>query len=103
MIPTGVRIFVCANRVDMRRGFDTLVQAARDTMGLDPAQGGLFVFAGRRTTRLKVVWIDRHRCCLLWVRLHQAVFCLPESNGSRSIRIDSAQLNKLLEGVPRPG
>lgn len=102
MIPANVRIFVCANRVDMRRGFDTLVQAARDTMGVDPQQGGLFVFAGRRTTRLKVVWIDRHRCCLLWIRLHQAVFTLPDAQGNRCVRIDSAQLTQLLEGVPRP-
>jgi transposase len=86
----------------MRRGFDTLVQAARDTMGVDPQQGGLFVFAGKRTTRLKVVWIDRHRCCLLWIRLHQAVFTLPDARGNRSVRIDSAQLTQLLEGVPRP-
>ena len=101
MIPVGVRIFVCANRVDMRRGFDTLVQAARETMGVDPHKGGLFVFAGKRTTRLKVLWIDRHRCCLLWLRLHDASFALPDARGERCIRIDAAQLTQLLEGVPR--
>jgi len=101
VIPSGVRVFVCTSPVDMRRGFDTLVQAARETMGVDPQQGGVFVFGGRRKSRLKVVWMERHRCCLLWVRLHDASFVLPDGNGNRSVRLDATQLAQLLEGVPK--
>jgi hypothetical protein len=49
MIPAGVRIFVCTEPVDMRRGFDRLAQTARDIVGQDPQQGGaLVVDAGDR-------------------------------------------------------
>ena len=105
MIPTGVRIFVCTEPVDMRYGFDRLAQVARDRVGQDPVEGGaLFVFAGRSATRLKVLWFDRNGLCLLYKRLHQAVFELPASaNGSLSIHIDGAALARLLAGVAREG
>jgi len=39
--------------------------------------GALFVFANKRATRLKVLWFERNGFCLLYKRLHQAVFELP--------------------------
>jgi hypothetical protein len=47
VIPAGVRIFVRAEAVDMRRGFDRLAQTARDVCGLDPQQGVLETHRGR--------------------------------------------------------
>ena len=35
MIPPGVRIFVCPQPVDMRLGFDRLVQVAKERLGQD--------------------------------------------------------------------
>ena len=61
MIPSGVRIFVCTQPVDMRYGFDRLAQVARERVGQDPIEAGaLFVFAGKSATRLKVLWFDRN-------------------------------------------
>ena len=72
MIPSGVRIFVCTEPVDMRYGFDRLAQVARERVGQDPVTGGaLFVFAGKSATRLKVLWFDRNGLCLLYKRLHR--------------------------------
>jgi transposase len=103
MIPSQVRIFVCTEPVDMRQGFDRLALAARERVGQDPLQGGaLFVFANRGATRLKVLWFERHGCCVLYKRLHRAVFELPTSAGSVSVHIDSASLARLLSGTPRP-
>lgn len=104
MIPPGVRIFVCAEPVDMRYGFDRLAQVARDRMGHDPVDGGaLFVFAGRGATRLKVLWFDRNGLCMLYKRLHRAVFELPAvGGGASSVCIDAAALARLLTGVDRP-
>lgn len=103
MIPSGVRIFLCVEPVDMRLGFDRLAQVARERVGRDPVEGGaLFVFAGRGATRLKVLWFDRNGLCLLYKRLHRAVFELPmAASGSVSIAIDSAALARLLAGVDR--
>lgn len=103
MIPAGVRIFVCTAPVDMRLGFDRLIQVARERIGHDPGAGGaLFVFAGRRGTRVKVLWFEGHGLCILYKRLHRAVFELPMGpEGAASVRIDALALSRLLAGVPR--
>jgi transposase len=87
----------------MRYGFDRLAQVARERIGQDPVEGGaLFVFAGRRTTRLKLLWFERNGLCLLYKRLHRAVFEVPVgSDGARSVRIDGSALARLLAGSPR--
>ena len=105
MIPPGVRIFVCVQPVDMRYGFDRLAQLARERLGQDPGAGGaLFVFAGRNARRLKVLWYERQGLCLLYKRLHGAVFELPRGEaGAATVRIDTAALSQLLGGVTRPG
>lgn len=103
MIPAGVRIFVCTEPIDMRQGFDRMAQAARDRVGEDPVQGGaLFVFANRRATRLKILWFEKNGMCVLYKRLHRAVFELPASPaGGRAVTVDGAALARLLTGEPR--
>lgn len=103
MIPVAVRILVCTEPVDMRYGFDRLAVTAKSRIGEDPQHGGvLVVFANRGATRLKVLWFDRNGYCLLYKRLHRAVFDLPlGAAGARSIRIDGAALAKLLCGIER--
>lgn len=105
MIPVGVRIFVCTAPVDMRLGFDRLVQVARERIGQDPVAGGaLFVFAGRSATRIKVLWFEGHGLCVLYKRLHRAVFEVPiGTDGAASLRIDALALSRLLAGVGREG
>ncbi len=103
MIPAAIRIFVCTETVDMRFGFDRLAQVARERIGHDPIAGGaLFVFAGKSATRVKVLWFEGHGICMLYKRLHRAVFEMPGSTaGAASVHIDSVGLAKLLAGVPR--
>jgi transposase len=105
VIPPGVRIFVCVVPVDMRLGFDRLAQVARDRIGQDPVAGGaLFVFAGKKASRIKVLWFEGHGLCILYKRLHRAVFELPPGqDGGASVRIDATALGRLLAGVPREG
>lgn len=98
MIPAQVRIFVCTEPVDMRCGFDRLALLARERVGEDPRSGALFVFCGKRATRLKVLWFDHNGYCLLYKRLHGSVFCLPVGDTSVAVRIDGAQLATLLRG-----
>jgi transposase len=101
MIAPGVRIFVCTEPIDMRYGFDRLASTAQSRLGEDPQGGGiLVVFANRGATRVKLLWFDRNGYCLLYKRLHRAVFELP-SDASTSVRIDAAALATLLRGVDR--
>ena len=100
MIPPGVRIFVCTEAVDMRLGFDRLAYMARSRIGEDPEGGSLFVFGNRAANRVKCLWFDTNGYCLLYKRLHRAVFELPlMAAGTRSVRIDGSALATLLAGV----
>jgi transposase len=102
MLPSSVRILVCTEPQDMRRSFDRLAEVVRTVMGEEPQSGTLFVFVGKRSTRVKVLWWDRNGYCLLYKRLHRAFFVAPTAvDGARSVRVDSAALAQLLEGVAR--
>ena len=103
MIPATVRIYVYTEAVDMRRGFDGLALIARDAMAQDPRSGALFIFANRRSDRLKALWWDRNGYCVLYKRAHRAVFELPSKDdpNSVSVRIDGKLLGQLLAGTPK--
>jgi transposase len=102
MLPASVRILVCTEPQDMRRSFDTLALVARQLLGENPQSGSLYVFVGRRANRVKVLWWDRNGYCLLYKRLHRALFRLPESaakSDGPALSIDAAALAQLLTGV----
>ncbi len=102
MIPTSVRIFVCTEPQDMRRSFDGLALAAREVLGIDPQSGALLCFVNKRSNRLKVLWWDRNGYCLLYKRLHRALFQLPANGSSKpALKIDGQQLAALVAGVER--
>jgi len=103
VIPTSVRIFVCTERQDMRRSFDALALAVQEKLALDPQSGALFVFASKRSNRLKVLWFDRNGFCILYKRLHGALFELPEATASDRpmTSIDARALAVILRGVEK--
>ena len=72
-------------------------------MALDPKSGALFVFASKRSNRLKVLWFDRNGYCILYKRLHEALFELPEAtDGERPIAtLDARTLAAILRGVEK--
>jgi transposase len=103
VIAASVRIFVCREPQDLRRSFDGLAFAAKQVLGEDPQSGALFCFVNKRSNRLKCLWWDRNGYCLLYKRLHGAQFCLPagDASGSPSLRIDGADLARLIAGVTK--
>ena len=103
MIPTAVRIFVCTERQDMRCSFDGLALAVKERLGLDPEGGALFVFASKRGNRLKVLWFDSNGYCLLYKRLHGALFELPDATAADRpmASIDARALAMILRGVAK--
>jgi transposase len=104
MLPATVRILVCTARQDMRRSFDTLGAVVREVLNEDPQSGALYVFVGKRPTRVKVLWWDRNGYCLLAKRLHRALFVVPTSESeAAAVQIDAAALGELLAGVAREG
>ncbi|MFT3926001.1 MAG: IS66 family insertion sequence element accessory protein TnpB [Myxococcales bacterium] len=57
MIGRNVAIYVAVTPLDMRRSFDGLAAAARETLRQDPESGALFLFANKRGHRVKIVTV----------------------------------------------
>ena len=103
MLPTATRILVCTQPQDMRRSFDALALVARELLGEDPQSGAFYVFVSKTATRVKVLWWDQSGYCLLYKRLHRALFCLPTEAAKVGVamQIDAEALGELLAGVEK--
>lgn len=101
MLPSSVRIYIAAEAVDLRRGFDGLAAATREIIRVDPLNGHLFVFLNRRRNRVKLLVWDRTGFLLVYKRLERGTFCLPlePALGARHIEVDAGELGLMLEGV----
>jgi transposase len=68
------------------------------SMSIDPFSGHLFVFRGRRSDLVKVIWHDGQGCCLFTKRLERGRFVWP-SPADGVATLSPAQLSYLLEGI----
>jgi transposase len=75
----SVRIFLCLEPSDMRRGFDGLPALVRSVMEEDPLSGHLFVFHNRRGNLLKAVYWDRNGYAVWSKRLARGSFSFPRN------------------------
>ena len=97
-LPAAVRVYLYTAPCDMRRGFDGLKALAEYAIGVDPLGGDLFVFCGRRSDRLKILYWDRDGWALWAKRLEAGTYGFPfESTGRK--QITAAELGALLEGL----
>ena len=102
MLPATVRILVCTQPQDMRKSFDTLALVVQQLMAENPQSGALFVFVNKRANRVKLLWWDRNGYCLLYKRLHRALFKPPVADEDvPAVRVDGEALAELLAGVPK--
>ncbi len=101
MIAANVPIYVALEPVDMRKSFDGLALRVREALGKDPQSGALFAFVSKSGTRLKLIWFHKNGYCLLYKRLHRAVFRMPRGiePAASSVEIDLLELGKILEGI----
>jgi transposase len=98
--PASVRIFICAEPVDLRRGFDRLAAAAREVVRQDPMSGHVFAFLNRRRNRVKLLLWDRSGYLLIYKRLERGSFQLPDiPAGANQVRVDASTLTSLLAGI----
>jgi transposase len=105
VLPAAVRIYVGAEPVDLRRGFDGLAAAARSVMGADRLSGHVFVFLNRRRNRIKLLVWDRTGYLLLYKRLERGTFRIATEPryGQRHVEIDAGELGLMLEGLDLRG
>lgn len=104
-LPSSVRIFLATEPTDLRKGFDGLSAATRGVIRQDPLSGHLFVFINRRRNRMKILVWQTSGFLLLYKRLERGTFKLPAEprSGEQSVRIGSADLALLLEGIDLRG
>jgi len=103
-LPSSVRIYIAAEPVDLRRGFDGLAAATRSLLG-DPLSGHLFCFLNKRKNRIKVLVWDRTGYVLLYKRLERGTFALPTrpTPGRGQVEVDAAEFGLMLEGLDLRG
>lgn len=83
----------------MRGGHNALSGVVR-RLGLDPLDGHVYVFINRRRFMAALLWHDGSGWCVLKKRLSKGTFEVLEGEpGARQLRIGSATLTTLLQGV----
>lgn len=105
MLPLDVEVYVATAPIDLRWSFDRLAEIARERLSRDPVAGALFVFFGKRSDRVKILFRDPTGLCLFYKRLDRATFPRPvaEREGEPVVVIDEAELAALLAGLDLPG
>lgn len=93
---TGVKVWLSTGYTDMRCGFPCLALRVQEVLKHDPLSGHLFVFRGRRSDILKIIWHDGLGACLFTRRLEKGRFIWPNVEGG-AVAISPAQLSYLLE------
>lgn len=104
-LPSSVRIFIAAEPVDLRRGFDGLAAATRSIILQDPMSGHVFAFINRRHNRIKLLVWDRTGLMLVYKRLEIGTFRISSEPlpGARHVEVDSGELGLMLEGIDLRG
>jgi transposase len=99
-IPPSVRVYLAAEPVDLRRGHDGLIALVRRVWRLNPFDGHLFVFLGRRLDRVKVLVWDRNGFVLYYKRLSRGRFLMPRiAKNAAHVELDATTLAMLLDGI----
>ena len=98
-VPPGMRILLATRPVDFRKGMDGLAALVQQVLQADPFAGEVFIFRPRRGDRVKILVYDGTGLILVTKRLEAGRFCWP-SPAEGTVRLTSAQLATLLEGLP---
>ena len=100
MIPTGTKVFFAVAPTDLRKSFDGLSALALGQLQKDPSEGGLFVFLNKRGDQVRVLFRDRHGCCVLAKRLDRGRFRRPRmKDGGFCWELDAPALMAFLDDI----
>ena len=104
-LPPSVRIYMAAEAVDLRRGFDGLAAAPRHILGKDPLSGHLFCFVNGRRNRMKVLVWEPSGFLLVYKRLERGRFRFPfePPPGRRHLEMGATDLALMMEGIDLRG
>ena len=100
----GVKIHLCTQPTDMRRGFDGLSGMVTSLLEQDPLSGHLFVFRNRNRDKLKILYWDTDGLAIWYKRLEQGTFQFPtdgkpQDELAAGVDITTGQFSLLLGGI----
>lgn len=93
-ISPSMRIFICVQPIDFRKGIDGLTAVCRNQLEQDPFQGAIFVFRNRERTTIRCLTYDGQGFWLCTKRLSKGRFRWWPTEQSSAI--DARQLQTLL-------
>ena len=97
-LPSGTKVWLATGHTDMRKGIGGLSLLVHEVLGRDPFCGHLFVFRGRRSDLIKIVWHDGIGMSLYAKRLEKGRFVWPQAKDG-VVALTNAQLACLLDGI----
>lgn len=101
----GLKVWVCLEACDMRKGFDGLTGLVNEKLKEDLKSGALFVFSNKRHTRLKVLYFDGNGLWLMTKRLEEGTFSWPKPGEitETKIRLVPEAFTLLTDGIDLKG
>lgn len=100
MIPAGTKVYFSVKPADLRKSFDGLSALALGELQKNPSEGGLFVFLNKRGNQARVLFRDRHGCCVLAKRLDRGRFRRPRvEDGCFCWELDASALMAFLDDI----
>lgn len=96
-LPPSVRVFLCLESTDMRKGIDGLSALVENRLRMDTFSGHLFCFFNKSRDKVKVLFWDTTGFCLYHKRLERGQFHLGSTTEGEAITPVMLQL--ILEGL----
>jgi len=96
-LPPSVRVFLCLEQTDMRKGIDGLAALVENRLQQDALSGHLFCFFNKARDKVKVLHWDTTGFCLYLKRLEKGRFHLGAFANGEAVSPVTLQL--ILEGL----
>ena len=96
-LPPSVRVFLCLEPTDMRKGIDGLAALVEHRLRMDALSGHLYCFFNKSRDKVKVLCWDTTGFCLYLKRLERGRFYL--GNHADGDAITPVMLQLILEGL----
>jgi transposase len=97
-LTSAVKIFLCAQPVNMHYSFEGLSGLVESAFNQDPTSGHIFVFYNKRKDKIKLLYFDNDGLAIWYKRLERGTFKFPLSTRETSVVIDAATLTLILSG-----
>lgn len=96
-ITPHIKIYLCREPIDLRKGIDGLSAVCRRVLEKDPFCGSIFIFRNRRRTTLKMLLYDGQGYWLFVKRLSKGRFqWWPSGEVTERISLSAPQLQLLI-------